>query len=68
MLLQWIIISSTDTHFYSRVWFFNELEVVLIVLKPPEDKGLFLELIYHSTSQFPTGYIHEPLLSDRDQP
>lgn len=54
---------SADTHFYSHVWFLNELEVVL---KPPEGKGLFLELPYRC---------HNPqldifmswLLSDRDQ-
>lgn len=44
MQLKCIIILSTDTYFYSHVWFSSELEVVL---KPPEGKGLFLELPYH---------------------
>lgn len=64
MQLKCIIFLSADTHFYSQVWFLNELEVVL---KPPEGKGLFLELPYHC---------HNPqldifmswLLGDRDQP
>lgn len=44
MQLKCIIILSAETHFYSHVWFLNEFEVVL---KPPEGKGLFLELPYH---------------------
>lgn len=58
-------ILSADTYFLSHIWFLNEFEVVLIVLKPPEGKELFHELPYRHSLQL--GGL-EPLCADRHQP
>lgn len=49
MLLKCIVTLSTDTHFYNHVWFLNEFQVVLIVLKPPEGKRLSLNFLIVAT-------------------
>lgn len=41
-----MIILNTATYFCCHIWFSNKLDVVLIVVKPPEGKALFLELLY----------------------